>query len=231
MALRSKSNLAPGTTLLDYASGAKIRAAFNDDMAAIRREHSRQRSIIRKRIERMEKAGETYSAFYRIYSDRETGIPSTKTVTDSQVLESLSMFAQGLGGGYVSTLSEVRERRKELQESIMEQAEEMGDTELAELLKKPLTPRQYGRIGRVMGMIRSTMGKYVGSDEVYQEAMKVVLKDDGKTSLLTLANKVMVNQWGAENITTEMLESMKDKYTARGTIRVSYKRAHGKRGK
>lgn len=229
MATRKQAGLKSGTTLTDYASGSRIEKAFGGSMKDIRAEYSRQRSIIRKRVERMESAGETYNKFYGIFGDRSV-IPSAKGLTDAQVLKHLSMTAQAIGGGYVSTVSEIRERREELRERMLEQAEEYGDEELAEALKKPLTPRQYGRIGRVMGMIRHAIGQYVGSDEVFQEATKVVLQDDGKTSLLTLANKVMNNTMGEENVTVEQLSAMKERYTAKGTTRVSYAKAHRKRG-
>lgn len=229
MSTRKQAGLKSGTTLTDYASGSRIEKAFGGSMKDIRAEYSRQRSIIRKRVERMEEAGETYNKFYGIFGDR-SAIPSAKGLTDAQVLKHLSMTAQAIGGGYVSTVSEIRERREELRERMLAEAEEYQDVELAEVLKKPLTPKQYGQVGRVMGMIRQAIGQYVGSDEVYQEALKVVLKDGGKTSLLTLANKVLNMTMGEENVSTEFLENMKEKYTAKGTVRVSYKKAHRKRG-
>lgn len=231
MATRKSATLAEGTTLYDYSSANRIKSAFGGNMSDIRAEYSRQRSIIRKRLDRMEKAGETYNKFYNLYKDRERMIPSLKGLTDAQVMKALSMTAQAIGGGYVSTVSEIREHRDELRKRMYEEAEEFGDEELMEFLKKPITPRQYGQIGRIMGMIRTAVGQYVGSDDVYQEAMKVVLSDDGKTSLLTLANRVLENMMGAENVDTEMKNAMKERYTARGTTRVSYKKAHGKRGR
>ncbi len=229
MAIRKQAGLKSGTTLTDYASGSRIEKAFGGSMKDIRAEYSRQRSIIRKRVERMEEAGETYNKFYGIFGDR-SAIPSAKGLTDAQVLKHLSMTAQAIGGGYVSTVSEIRERREELRERMQDQAEEYGDTELAEMLKRPLTPSQYARAGRLMGMIRQALGKYLGSDDTYQESLKVILKDDGKTSLLTLANRVLNNVLGEENVSVEYLEKMKEKYTAKGTVRVSYAKAHRKRG-
>ena len=231
MATRKSASLKEGTTLYDYSSATRIKEAFGNNMRDIRAEASRYRSILRKRVERMEQAGETYNKFYNLYKDRERMLPSIKGLSDTQVMKYLSMYAQAIGGGYVSTVSEIREHRDELRQRMYDEAEEFGDEELMEYLKRPITPRQYGQIGRIMGMIRTAIGQYVGSDDVYQEAMKVVLADDGKTSLLTLANKVLDNMIGEENVESEMRDAMKERYTARGTTRVSYKKAHGKRGK
>ena len=54
MAVKHTVNLAKGTQLVDYANPSRILRAFDNDMSRIRAEYSRQRSIIRKRIERME---------------------------------------------------------------------------------------------------------------------------------------------------------------------------------
>ena len=232
MATRKSASLAPGTTLLDYASGAAIMRAFNNDINAIRREYSRQRSIIRKRLDRLEAAGETSSNFYRKFSDRERSIPSLVNLNTQEVLLMLAKTAGVIGGGYQSTVSEIRASRAKAQAKMKSQAIEFGDTELAERLDKPITNRQAARIGRLMGMVKEVLGNfyYANSADVYETAIKQVLNDKKQTSLLTLADDVL-SLVAKQEKDASWMDTIKEKYTAQGKVRVSYKKAHVKRGK
>ncbi len=54
----NKNKLNPSKSLVDYASQDRILKAYNNNMKEIREDASRYRSIIRKRLDRMEAAGE-----------------------------------------------------------------------------------------------------------------------------------------------------------------------------
>lgn len=231
MADRKLASLSKGT-LVDYASPARIRSLFGDDMSKIRSEYSRQRSILRKRMERMEKAGETFNRAFERFGDVKTQLPTIRELTDQQVLEMLSRTAQQIGGGYQGTVSEIRASRKDAQEALKAQAESMGDEDLADALDKPLTPRQYERMQRLMGMIQKMIGKNYTSDEVRTAALKEVLNGKGKESLLTKASRALESLGFDTDNNGEMLAAkIKEQYTAKGTVRVSWSKAHGKRGK
>ena len=112
-----------------------------------------------------------------------------------------------------------------------------GDTEFAELLNKTPTPRELGQIGRMMNMIKKVIGPLdysrSGDQKAYQYAMKVYLQNKN-ASLLTLSVQV-INDLGLvpedEEEEFDPLAKMKEQFTAKGTTRVSWTKAHGKRGK
>lgn len=233
MAKRTGARLAEGTTLIDYASHSRIMKAFNNDMRAIRAEASRERSIIRKRIERMEKAGETYNKFYEKYGqNKEAMLPNLKNLSDAEVLEFLGMYAQGLGGGYQSTVTDIRKSREEVVESLRLEAEESGDEEFAFALAKPPTAKQMADVGRLMGMIQKVVGKLVDSGTTYQLAMKMILGRDKKESLLSKASRMMqtLGLDEDEDGNVSRLEELKKTFKANGQYRASYLKSRGKRG-
>ncbi len=232
MAQRRGARLEIGT-LTDYASPSRILKLFGGDMAAIRTEYSRQRSIIRKRVERMAKAGETHNITFSKFGNVREQLPTVKSLTDAQVLEMLSATAGQLGGGYkTSTLSQIKQSRLDWQRAAKAEAEDMGDTATAEALSKPLTSSQWEKVNRLMGMIRNVTGNSVGSDYVKQEAIKQVVGGRSKESLLTKAARILdalgIDEDSSGN---DALERVKSQFTARGTTRVSWAKAHQKRGR
>lgn len=226
-----RASLARGTTILDYANPTRILKAFDGDMKAIRAEYSRIRSIERKRIDRMREAGEVYNKFYSRYSDPEA-LPTTRSLTDKEVLEYLSDAAHGIAGGYKSSLSEIREARKDTLEALQAEAAENGDYELVEMLSKNPTAKQMADVGKMMGMIQKTVGKLEDSNKVYQAALKAVL-GKSKESLLSKTARVMMElgfDEDEEGNETGSLERLKSTYTSKGNYRVSYQKSRGKRG-
>lgn len=233
MAKRQGATLARGTTFLDYASPARILAAFENDMRKIRAEYSRQRSIIRKRVERMEKAGEIYNPYYeRFGRNRELSLPTVKTLSDADLLLMLSSTARGIAGGYQATVSEIRESRADTLGALKAQAEAAGDEDLAEALAKGLSAKQLAQVGRIMGMIKRVVGKTEDSNTVRETAMRVVLGKRKGESLLGMAARTMdlLGVGEDEEGNTGNLEALKERYTQKGTVRVSWKKAHSKRG-
>lgn len=233
MAKRQGATLARGTTFLDYASPAKILAAFENDMRKIRAEYSRQRSIIRKRVERMEKAGEIYNPYYERYGrNRDLALPTVKNLSDADLLLMLSSTARGISGGYQATVSEIRESRADTLGALKAQAEAAGDEDLAEALSKGLSAKQLSQVGRIMGMIKRVVGKTEDSDTVRQFAMRVVLGKRKGESLLSMAARTMdlLGVGDDEEGSPSNLEALKERYTTKGTVRVSWKKAHSKRG-
>lgn len=234
MAKIKYAKLKKGTTLVDYATPTKIVSAFEGDFSAIREEYSRLRSIVRKRVERMEKAGETDNPTYQRYGNVKVQLPTVKELSDYQILQMLSNLAQQVGGGFkTATLSQIRETRNEWRDMLNEIAEDSGDEELKELLKsKKLTDARIKTMQRMLGMIQKVVGTQLSSDEVIETTLKVVLSHESGTSLLQMAAEV-INELG---IDTDMhgkdaLESLRERYTAEGTTRVNWAKAHKKRGK
>ena len=231
MATRGKSSLAKGTVLTDYATPSRIRKAFNESESAIRKEYSRQRSIIRKRVERLAEAGETYNKFYQRFGNLQEALPTSKNLSTEQMLRIMSSSAAALSGAYQTTLTQIKEARKETFESLKAQAEFYGDTKLSKLLEREPTAKQYERIRKLYGMLKHAGAHRIkGSGDTYQEATEAVLSNDGKTSLLTLADQVMDKIGIQFEERVDMFGQMKEKYTAKGTERVSYAKAQGKRG-
>lgn len=225
---RRGATLAPGTTLPDYSSQERIKRAFNDDMAAIRREYSRQRSIIRKRVERLEVAGEIYNPYYKKYSNLKEVLPSARSLSDQELMQAMARSAYGIGAGMQSTVSEVRAARKEQIEGLKAEAKYYGDDDLAEELEKGVTPKQLEQANKIMGMVQKVVGRVDDSDTLRQAAIRVVLSGDRKESLLTKAAHV-INDLGLGADSQDALADLKQIYTMRGTVRVSYKRSHGRR--
>lgn len=232
MAQRKYAGLTKGT-IIDYASPSRIMDLYGGDMKAIRAEYSRERSIVRKRVERMEAAGETSNITFQKFGNVKEQLPTVKELSDSEVLDMLGEMARQIGGGYKSTtLSQIQESRKDWQETMRQQAEDMGDEDLAEALNKPLTPKQFDNLRRMMGMIQKVVGKQQTSDTVLQAALKQILKGGKKESLLTKAARAL-DELGIDETPDggDALEVIKSQYTAKGTNRVSWQKAHGKRGK
>ena len=189
MALRGKSNLPRGMSLVDFASPAKIRHAFGDNMSKIRAEYSRQRSIIRKRLERMEKAGETYNWLYRQFADMDRDLPSLKGLSDAEVMRQLTRTSMALSGAYHSTVKEIREARLNEQRALYEEAKLHGDIAMMMELDRGISASDWDRINQLTDILRNITGKTVGSGDTRQAATKAVLGSDRKESLLTLAKR------------------------------------------
>lgn len=225
---RRGATLAPGTTLPDYSSQERIKRAFNDDMAAIRREYSRQRSIIRKRVERLEAAGETHNVFYNKYSKLDKVLPSARGLSDQELMQAMARSAHGIGAGMLSTVSEVRASREEQIGGLKAEADYYDDAELVERLEKGISAAQLEQMQRIMGMIQKVVGAIDDSNRLRQEATKTVLFGDERLSILSKAAQV-INNLGLGDENEDAIAELKKIYTLKGTVRVSYKKAHSKR--
>ena len=229
----AKASLPAGMTLLDFASPARIMKAFDNDMKAIRAEYSRERSINRKRVERMREAGETYNPYYKHYGEKfDKVMPSARELTDQELLRALSVAAHGIGGGYLSTVKDIRESRTDTIEALKLQAEDDEDEELLAALSKKPTAKQMADVGKMMGMIERTVGKLMDSGTVYQEAIKSVMNGKKGESLLTKTARVM-QELGIDTDETgeqDNLERLKSMHTQKGDLRASYKKSRQKRG-
>lgn len=222
------ARLPEGTFLTDYSSPERVRKTLGSD-SAIQAEYSRQRSIIRKRIERMAAAGEVYNRLFKTFGNLAEDLPVVKNLTTEQMAKLLGATSRALAGGYQNTLKAIRAARKEAVSVMRQRAEEEDDTELAAALSKEPSPAQMARIHTIMGMVQRTLGrKMVDSNELLEDATKMVMTSKSKTSLLTLASQVMAAQ-GYDDM--DDLMAMKDRFTARGTTRVSWAKAHKARGK
>ena len=243
MARRSNAARLPeGTTLLDFASPGAIMRAFEGDERRIRAEYSRQRSIVRKRIERMAAAGETENFVYRKYGDLKSALPTADRLSTRQMLDILTSTASTIGGGYQSTLRDIKKRRQRLRKTIEEQ-EQKGEAKAKTRTKAKgttedegedegdggkLSDAQLRRIQKLMGMTQFVLGKARDSGELLEMVTDTVRQGGGKRNLLSMAAEIL-NAYGAAE--PEDLEGLKSRFTAQGTMRVSWAKAHGKRGK
>lgn len=222
------ARLPEGTFLTDYSSPERVRQTLGSD-SAIQAEYSRQRSIIRKRVERMAAAGEVYNRLYKTFGNLVEDLPAVKNLTTEQMAKLLGATSRAIAGGYQNTLRDIKAARSEAVSVMRQRAEQENDTELVEALSKEPTPAQMARIHTIMGMVQRTLGrKMVDSNELQEDATKIVMTSKSKTSLLTLASQVMAAQ-GYDDM--DDLMAMKDRFTARGTTRVSWAKAHKARGK
>lgn len=220
----AKSNLKPGLSVVDYSSYNALFTALGSEQA-IRNEYSRMRSIIRKRVERMAEAGETHNWVYRNFGDMPQQLPSAIGKSTKELAQIMAAQARVLSGGYQSTVREIRQSRQQAIRDIAEEAEEEGDSDFAEMIKK-ITPQQYERAKRLMGIMQSAVGKALDSEEVWHDVLKVSLATNSKSNLLTEANNLFAD-YGLDDV--ETLSSMKSRFTAKGTTRQSWKRANSGR--
>ena len=230
MAQRKYAGLSRGS-FMDYSTPERIRNLYDNDMSEIRKEASRVRSIIRKRVERMEAAGEVHNRTFEMFGDIRKH--SIRDMSDADVLDFMGRMARNVAGGYQSTLSQIQQSQRDWQETLRSEAEENGDDELAKALSKRITPAQWEKIKRTMGMVQKVVGKQYDSNTILEKALKIILgKGRNNESLLTKATRV-IQSLGLDDDSDGIsrLEAMKSQYTAKGTIRVSWAKAHGKRGK
>lgn len=224
MARRTGARLPEGTTVVDFRSPASILEALGSD-AAIRKEYSRQRSIIRKRIERMAQAGETANQFYQRFGDLKRALPTAKGMSTQEMAQRMAAMARAIGGGYQSTLTEVKEARKSAMERVRQEAEEAGDDMTASFLSKELTPKQAEKVGRVWNIIRGVMGKsigkVIGSSGIDVKIHETVIDGRGQ-SVLSMAAQVL-SDYDADIST---LETLRDRFTQTGKTRVAWAKAH-----
>ena len=225
MAARTGAKLPQGTSIVDFRSPAAILAALGSEKV-IRAEYSRQRSIIRKRIERMEKAGETTNTFYQRFGDMKRAIPTAKGLSTEEMSQRLAAMARAIGGGYQSTLTDVKAARKTAMERVRQEAEEAGDDITADFLGKELTPKQAEKVGRVWNIVRGVMGrslgKLIGSGDMDVKIHRIVM--GGKQSVLSMAAQVL-SDYDADIAT---LETLQERFTQTGKTRVAWAKAHGR---
>lgn len=223
---RRKSLLKEGTIPSDYRSHRSQLETLGSE-AAIRSEYSRLRSIIRKRVERMQEAGETTNRFFSRFGDMDRAIPTAKGLETSEMSMRLSAMAQALGGGYTGTVREIREERKAAMERMAAEAEDAGDDETADFLRSNTpTAKQWDKIHAVMGIVFGTVGRSVGSKEVEVAAAKLVLGKQKKSALQMAAE--VARDLGFDE--TGTLSEMKERYRQDGKQRVAWTRAHQRRG-
>lgn len=232
MAVKHTVNLAKGTQLVDYANPSRILRAFDGDMSRIRAEYSRQRSIIRKRIERMEKAGEIHNDFYRRFGNMQETIPSLKGLSNEQVMRAMSGTANALVGGYQTTLKEIKEARLTAFEEFKAQAKKEGDKKLLqELETQGLSSQGYQDIRTLMGYLENAgVIKVKPSKSVYTSVIKAYYKKKDNESLMDIASKVVKRLRLDADTKSGMLEKIQQRSNAPGGKSVSFNEARRKRG-
>ena len=273
MAKRSTAHLPTGMTLLDFASPSRILQAFNGDMKAMRAEYSRERSILRKRVERMEQKGEVYNKFYNYYGDLQKSMPSARGLSDKTVMYNLMSTAQAIGGGYKSTIEELRESRQDAVMALVQDAAKQDDKEFVfsflndkltekqkenayNLLKagksgelppkaiKQITAEEYAKAKKILGMIQKVSIASMPYNIIFNDALKTVLHESGKKKpkgLLRMAADLIdglgieleedENPFIAASSKPDAMKTLKGIYNNQGRQKISYKKAHKKRGK
>ena len=227
--MAGKSLLREGTIPSDYRS-LRSQVTTLGTESALRAEYSRLRSIVRKRIERMEQAGETTNRFYEKFGNLAEALPTAKGRDTRDLSMRLSVLAKALGGGYTGTVKEIKEERKRQAERFAQAAEDSGDEETAEYFRdaKNITKSQWDKIHRMMGIVWQFAGRSISSKEVEAVAAKTVLSSKGqKKSVLQMAAEVM-RDLGLDDVAN--LEDIQQRYKKDGRLRASWKKARNKRG-
>lgn len=225
MAQRPKSRLPKGTGVENFSSPTKIMKTLGTEKA-IREEYSRQRSIIRKRIERLRAAGETDNWMYKTFGHMDRDLPSSRGLSTQTMMKLMAPMSRALSGGYKSDLTSIRAARKEYQSDLADQAEEAGDEDTAAAIRN-MSSAQFGKAMRIVGMIQRVTGKGLTSDELVEAAVEMVATSKGKKmSLFSMASEV-INKLGLDSDDdTDVISKMGAMFTAKGTIRASWKREH-----
>lgn len=226
-ARRQQSRLPQGSTLADFSSPARILAALGNE-SAIRAEYSRQRSIIRKRVERMAAAGETSNPFYRRFGNLGEALPTAKGMSTQEMMRRMAASARAVSGAYTSTLKGVKEQRREQSRRLAEKARAAGDDETAQYFESgKLTPKQEEKINKIWGVVRAMMGRSIprglGSGETESIIVETVIQG-GKRSVLSMATEVLTRL----DADVDQLEGAKERFTQTGKTRVSWSRSHGR---
>ena len=231
MADRKYAGLNKGA-VTDYASPSRILSLFNHDMKAVRAEYSRQRSIIRKRVERMEAAGEISSSFYQNFGKNR--LKPVKELSDREILMQLTRTASALAGGRKSSLQQIRDARKAAQADLLMEAKKAGDTELAKMLEKPMTDKQYRDALTIMHLVY-TVASEAYDHSAWRESVKLVLNKKKGDTLLSMAASILSSMDFDEDEEGQggmkAMEELKSRFTSRGKTRVSWSKAHGRRGR
>lgn len=224
--MRRSAKLPQGLTPYDFRTPSSIMSALGTE-AAVRAEYSRQRSIIRKRVERMAAAGETSNQFYKRFGNLAQAMPTAKGLSTKEMMSRMAASSRAIGGGYQSTMTAVKQSRKETMERLREQAEEEGDDLTADYLSKPLTPKQAEKVNKLWGIIRAVMGKSlgksIGSGDMEKQIIQMVVA--GGQSVLSMAAAVM-SHYDAD---IAELETLKNRFTQTGKTRVAWSKAHGRK--
>ncbi len=222
---RGKSRLAPGLTITDYSTPARIRESFGSEKA-IRQEYTRQRDIMRKRVGRLESAGERDNWVYSVFGDFKSAMPEAKTLSTDEMMHILAVSSRVLSGAYQSTLREIKASREEQIEAMRAEAEAEGDEETAEALAKGLSSAQFARLNRVTGMIERIVGRNIDTKEVRRNIVNTIVQAGSKRSLLSIAAQV-INDLDIGN--EDSISQLSSRFTAKGTTRVSWAKAHSNR--
>ena len=186
----------------------------------------------------MKAAGETDNFIFRKYGDLKQALPTAKQLTTRQMMEILTNTGSTIAGGYQSTLSDIRQRRRKLKKTIEEaqkqQREKSKGKKGAAAVDEDggdegeaLTDAQVKKVQQLMGMTQFALGKAQDSDTILEEATKIVKRGGKQRNLLTMAAEIL-SRFDAD---VEDLEGLRSRFTAKGTTRVSWAKAHKGRGK
>lgn len=182
-----RAGLAKNKLITDYSTDlSKMVKTFGSEQA-VADEYSRMRSILRKRAERMAKAGETDNAFYRHWGDVHTAMPTVKELRSqpggmSDMTRLMAKMAKTLQSPYASTVADLRKRRREQQKSFEETVLPDLPPETQEDYREHIKsdPEYYQKIRDRAGKIAQMMKAYGGSAytpyQYWQMAMSASLK-------------------------------------------------------
>lgn len=224
---RMKSQLPPGLSQIDYSSAKRIKENFGSEKE-IRKEYSRMRNIISKRIGRLEEAGETKNNFYRIFGKKP--LPKVKEVSMSQMMMRMASMARALSGSYSSDLRSIKEERHMAKERLARAAERKGDEKTARDLRE-MTEGQYEKIKIMFGILEDVLGrkafyKGIGEDAVYD----AFATRSGGESVRSMAARALKSMHGISNLEKQdALHSMEFRWTTKGKTKVNWKKLRGLR--
>ena len=234
MPKRSKSYL-KGKTLMDFSSPMRILETFGNNDRAIREEYSRQRSIIRKRIERLELAGEVNNWLYQRFGNFAIEMPTARELTTKQMMMIMKSSAGVLSGAYQDvTLRSIKKSQREAFRTAAKTASHYGDKETADILRTPKAKELWEQIIRVYGMIKPEKQTiYAMLGEAAHQVIKRYEQEEKRKggprniSLITIAGSV-AKAMGMDKDKT--IADIKKVYTGEGKKKPDFKKAKKARG-
>lgn len=220
---RTKSSLREGLTELDFSSQTRIRAALGDEKA-IRAEYSRMRSIIRKRINELEKANVKRNWLYRTFGDMQKQLPTARGMSTRDMMKRMAPMARALSGSYKQTnLRDIRRTEAKTIKTIADQAKTAGQVADAKDIGT-WTDAEFEKFKILMGMIENVVGRQLSYDKGITAAVSAALQNrQPGQSLRDMAKKAVDLMGMSRRAKQNAKHSLEFRWTAKGKTKVSWK--------
>lgn len=123
-------------------------------------------------------------------------------------------------------MAQIKASRRDTIEALKAAAEEAGDDDAVAALNKGVSSAQWSKVTKAMGMIRSVTGRQYDSDQTMRKLIELTVNSKSKRSIISLAAQI-INDLGLGD--EDAVEKLSERYTAAGSTRVAWKKAHRNR--